>query len=681
MSRKNKIIVSVVGITIVLLALLGITYAYYLTRIQGNTNTNSISITTANLLLKYDDGSGAIVEENIMPGVTYTKTFSVTNEGNAKIDNYVVYLEEVVNDLTRTEDLTYKLTCSSTAADCAGGSGEYPKLAGIIATNSIEVGVTHNYTLTITYENLPNTDQSIDMGSRISGYIQIYNLTDIVDLTGSVTNASDGDYVQINSVQKISQIVDGKYTLGAIEPGNHTITVRYIDENDEEQIRSTKTITIQKGETAGVSGNVITVTNDSQTVTVNIDATNADNTTISNTIKEYNPFNEGTLAYNIFKNSKDNKNGTIYSPNPITTPSRGYGNIVYTSYSETGNFTNTSPNIYKWYIYGTSVSLDNDGYFKIKNPKVGEYRKIATSMIGNYIGTTAGYWSEAEAQKAINKEYSSIYKVGDMTTSSILYYKSLTKNAENIESTLSLTSDDYGTSYYYRGGVIDNYINFAGMCWKIVRIEGDGSVKLILEDRFFECNNVSYNGNWSDGKSYLFGHDLNNKSDFLNCSDDDALVNSFKIFQSEKMGPYLNKLKIEDWCYDQDYGADERILVDKRPSLVCAGTKLTKFNDNTDMYVSTLTADEIVFAGAGSTLGNYKHFLINTQTRNYWWSLSPRYFNQELNYDVIFIFSSDGSITHSTLNNKYSSRPAIVLKSNIILKSGDGTLTNPYIVE
>ena len=61
MNRKSKIIVSVVGITIVLLALLGITYAYYLTRIEGNTNTNSISVSTADLKLKYDDGNGNLV--------------------------------------------------------------------------------------------------------------------------------------------------------------------------------------------------------------------------------------------------------------------------------------------------------------------------------------------------------------------------------------------------------------------------------------------------------------------------------------------------------------------------------------------------------------------------------------------------------------------------------------------
>ena len=57
MNRKSRIIVSVVGITIVLLALLGLTYAYYLTRIQGNTNTNSISVTSANLKIVYGENN------------------------------------------------------------------------------------------------------------------------------------------------------------------------------------------------------------------------------------------------------------------------------------------------------------------------------------------------------------------------------------------------------------------------------------------------------------------------------------------------------------------------------------------------------------------------------------------------------------------------------------------------
>ena len=45
---------------------------------------------------------------------------------------------------------------------------------------------------------------------------------------------------------------------------------------------------------------------------------------------------------------------------------------------------------------------------------------------------------------------------------------------------LRSTEDDYGTSYYFRGAVENNYVSFANMCWRIVRITGDGSIKLVL---------------------------------------------------------------------------------------------------------------------------------------------------------------------------------------------------------
>ena len=39
--------------------------------------------------------------------------------------------------------------------------------------------------------------------------------------------------------------------------------------------------------------------------------------------------------------------------------------------------------------------------------------------------------------------------------------------------------DDYGDSYYYRGKVTNNYVSFAGYIWRIIRINGDGSIRLI----------------------------------------------------------------------------------------------------------------------------------------------------------------------------------------------------------
>ncbi|MBR1680047.1 MAG: hypothetical protein IJ704_05410 [Bacilli bacterium] len=39
--------------------------------------------------------------------------------------------------------------------------------------------------------------------------------------------------------------------------------------------------------------------------------------------------------------------------------------------------------------------------------------------------------------------------------------------------------DDYGTSYYYRGNVDNNYVKFAGYYWRIIRINGDGTIRMI----------------------------------------------------------------------------------------------------------------------------------------------------------------------------------------------------------
>ena len=41
------------------------------------------------------------------------------------------------------------------------------------------------------------------------------------------------------------------------------------------------------------------------------------------------------------------------------------------------------------------------------------------------------------------------------------------------------TSDSYGTSYYFRGAVDNNWLYFAGFYWRIIRINGDGSIRLI----------------------------------------------------------------------------------------------------------------------------------------------------------------------------------------------------------
>ena len=60
------------------------------------------------------------------------------------------------------------------------------------------------------------------------------------------------------------------------------------------------------------------------------------------------------------------------------------------------------------------------------------------------------------------------------------------------EALLASTADDYGTSYYFRGKVTNNFVEYANMCWRIVRVTGDGSIKLVL---------YNYNGLTSTNKT------------------------------------------------------------------------------------------------------------------------------------------------------------------------------------
>lgn len=45
---------------------------------------------------------------------------------------------------------------------------------------------------------------------------------------------------------------------------------------------------------------------------------------------------------------------------------------------------------------------------------------------------------------------------------------------------LLASNDDNGTSYYFRGSATDNYLSYAGYIWRIVRVNGDGSIRLIF---------------------------------------------------------------------------------------------------------------------------------------------------------------------------------------------------------
>ena len=97
------------------------------------------------------------------------------------------------------------------------------------------------------------------------------------------------------------------------------------------------------------------------------------------------------------------------------------------------------------------------------------------------------------------------------------------------ESVLASAADDYGTSYF-RGAVTNNFVEYANMCWRIVRVTGDGSIKLVL----YNYNGLTSTNNTPSsstpcnvtGNTYAFARYESNKSvsGFTSAQNDNAYV-------------------------------------------------------------------------------------------------------------------------------------------------------------
>ena len=61
----------------------------------------------------------------------------------------------------------------------------------------------------------------------------------------------------------------------------------------------------------------------------------------------------------------------------------------------------------------------------------------------------------------------------------------------------------------------------------------------------------------------------------------------------------------------------------------------------------------------------------------WYWSMTPIYLNNE---DIVFMFVSTSSLVFANLNVGFTIRPVINVTTNNGFTSGDGTASNPYII-
>ena len=275
-------------------------------------------------------------------------------------------------------------------------------------------------------------------------------------------------------------------------------------------------------------------------------------------------------------------------------------------------------------------------------------------------------------------------------------------------------TDDYGTTYFYRGNVKNNIVQFAGFYWQIVRINGDGSIRLIydgteknatgvkqsINNRTYQFNSkyndpayVGYMYGNPDGTTFDEVHNNTNNSTIKMAVDNWYKTNiadkGYSSYVSNAVGFCGDRtLASGDGVSTTQYsyfGAYQRFQK-KSPQFTCP-------NKERDLYTTTdssignkvltypvglVTYDELVFSGMDYDHVNKLAWSYSTQ---HYWTLSPSHFYAANGSAYEWHLYSAGYLNlWNYVANGFGARPVINLKSDTLITGGIGTSSDPFVV-
>ena len=402
--------------------------------------------------------------------------------------------------------------------------------------------------------------------------------------------------------------------------------------------------------------------------------------------------------------------------------------IIPQGYTEvTGIYIVNDINIVALYVNGEKVdTLDSNAKYTLEsytctNDEIVTWNNSEKAITITPITKTTGctlYFNRkytlyekilADNNNGMSDENIDFAQISSDTNGNGLYYTS----------DLTLTEDynQDGTGdrvYYYRGAVENNNVRFGGFCWRIVRTNEDGSVRL------------RYNGTYENGTCPTTGTNvrINDTTYKFNEDYDDQKYNEY--IWEDGTGESLAKTTIDAWytssgledyedqianvpyCADKSnptnpttgnytsrtfYGAANRLVdinkylvkSDAQPTYKCADIEDKNTvagdtwggNEKLSKPIGLLTADEVAFAGGAFYTRNSSYYLY---TSAYYWTISPFYWSGS--FADSFNVNAAGGLNYDGVHCTYGLLPAVSLKAETMVNAqGTGTYTNPYVVE
>ena len=284
------------------------------------------------------------------------------------------------------------------------------------------------------------------------------------------------------------------------------------------------------------------------------------------------------------------------------------------------------------------------------------------------------------------------------------------------------SEDDLGNSYYFRGNVTNNYVYFAKNWWQIIRINGDGTIRMIYTSNPNDSTANQYisesrfNNNYNDNAyvGYMYGTAGSSTYNATHTNTNSSTIKTvIDSWYQNNLSSYSKYIADAIYCNDREvvqvnnvggmtltgngagtnesaYAGFNRTYVNHAPTLKCKNkndrftTSSTLGNGALTNPIALITSDEVVMGGGAGfdtatmtyiTNNNYYLYPVNG---NYWyWTMTP--FAYAGGSAFVDIVNYAGSVYNYRVINYNAVRPVVSLKSDAI-GGGVGTSSNPFYV-
>ena len=225
-------------------------------------------------------------------------------------------------------------------------------------------------------------------------------------------------------------------------------------------------------------------------------------------------------------------------------------------------------------------------------------------------------------------------------------------------------------TYYFRGNVENNYVSFAGQTWRIVRINEDGTIRIVMQDGINDNANIAFNSNYNN-YTYMYYTNSQAKTQLESWYQTNIGSKTNLASKVASGNYYCEQAKAKS--ADHITGNATMTTYNKyTPSFKCSSDENEKGVVNAS--VGLLTYDEVVYAGSYFNENNSNYYLYNN---THFWTMSPS--GPAAGNAFVWYVRTTGYLDSYAVNCAISLRPVLILNADT-LATGSGTSSDPFVV-